>query len=347
MMDFPIAEAEKEGPDIRAVVSEMYSGNQYYLFCFKRIKDIRIVYAPPRSLGNFGGDIDNWMWPRHTCDFTFLRAYVSPDNIGVDHSPDNVPYRPKSYLKISLEGFQKRDFSFVMGYPGRTYRNHTIAELNLDLDNMKKRLDLYADVINFFEEAGKDNRKVQIKYAGIIKGLNNGLKNYQGKLEGVKKTGLLSKKMAAEKNFQEWVNKNPERREKFGSVLSGIENFMDKYKEFATRNRLIGQVTSAYLGSSLLSQAYTVYRTATERQKPDMEREPAYQERNLPYIKMRIQLAERSYDPDVDRAFLKHQLKKLFDYPLESIPPRLKILFLRNHPKPLIALLTTCMKRLR
>ncbi|MFW6140618.1 MAG: S46 family peptidase, partial [Acidobacteriota bacterium] len=112
-----IAEAEKQGQDIRANVAGMYSGNQYYLFRFKRIKDIRIVYAPPRDLGNFGGDIDNWMWPRHTCDFAFLRAYVSPDNEGVDFSEDNVPYQPKSVIKISTQGFDKGEFSFVMGYP--------------------------------------------------------------------------------------------------------------------------------------------------------------------------------------------------------------------------------------
>ncbi|MFQ5722830.1 MAG: S46 family peptidase, partial [Candidatus Aminicenantales bacterium] len=86
-----ISQAEKEGKDIRASIASVYSGNKYYLFRFKRIRDIRLVYAPPRDLGNFGGDIDNWMWPRHTCDFSFLRAYVSKDNVGVDYSPDNIP----------------------------------------------------------------------------------------------------------------------------------------------------------------------------------------------------------------------------------------------------------------
>ncbi|HPB59257.1 MAG TPA: S46 family peptidase, partial [Candidatus Saccharicenans sp.] len=94
-----IAEAEKQGPDIRASVASMYSGNQYFLFRFKRIKDIRIVYVPPLDLGNFGGEVDNWIWPRHTCDFSFLRAYVSREGVGVDYSPDNVPYQPKVFLK--------------------------------------------------------------------------------------------------------------------------------------------------------------------------------------------------------------------------------------------------------
>lgn len=134
-----IAEAEKAGKDIRCTVTDMYSGNKYYLFRFKRIKDIRLSYAPPRDLGNFGGDIDNWMWPRHTCDFSFLRAYVSKDNIGVDHSQENVPYKPHSIMKISTKGFKEGDFSFVMGYPGRTYRNYTLSELQFDIGNLKKK----------------------------------------------------------------------------------------------------------------------------------------------------------------------------------------------------------------
>jgi len=111
-----IQKAEEQGPDLRCRIASMYSGNKYYLFTFKRLKDIRLVYAPPRDLGNFGGDIDNWMWPRHTCDFSFLRAYVSEENVGTDYSPDNVPYQPKSIIKISLNGVAPDDFTFVMGY---------------------------------------------------------------------------------------------------------------------------------------------------------------------------------------------------------------------------------------
>ncbi|HZX10365.1 MAG TPA: S46 family peptidase, partial [Acidobacteriota bacterium] len=214
-----IAEAEKQGEDIRANVAAMYSGNQYYLFRFKRIKDIRIVYAPPRDLGNFGGDIDNWMWPRHTCDFAFLRAYVSPDNKGVDFSKDNVAYQPKAVLKISTKGFKEGDFSFVMGYPGRTYRNYTVEELNFDIQNMKERKEMYKDIIAFFEEAGKDDREIEIKYASLIKGLNNGLKNYQGKLEGIKKIDLLKIKEEQQKEFLEWVKEKLERKEKYGDAL--------------------------------------------------------------------------------------------------------------------------------
>jgi len=325
-----IAEAEKAGKDIRATVAAMYSGNVYYLFRFKRIKDIRLVYAPPRDLGNFGGDIDNWMWPRHTCDFSFLRAYVSPDNAGVDYSEDNVPFKPKSVLKLSTEGFAEGGFSFVMGYPGRTYRNDTLAEVRFDFENMKERMALYTDIIAFFEEAGRDDREIQIKYAGIIKSLNNGLKNRQGKLEGIEKIDLLGIKKAREEEFMEWAEERPEREKKYGEALDKISGFMEKYAAFHKRDNLLARMTSSYSGSALLSQAYTLYRTVEEREKPDMEREPAYQERNIPLIKMRIRLAERSYDLETDRAFFKHQLKKLMDYPGEQIPAALKDLIARK-----------------
>lgn len=315
-----IARAEKEGKDIRCTVAGMYSGNEYYLFRFKRIKDIRLVYAPPQDLGTFGGDIDNWMWPRHTCDFAFLRAYVSEDNVGVDFSPDNVPYKPKSVLKISLDGFKEGDFTFVMGYPGRTYRNYTLSELQFDMDTLLKRMEIYKDTIAFFEKAGEESRKIQIKYARLITGLNNSLKNYQGKIEGIGKISVVDRKKSQEKDFLEWVNKDRERQKKCGEILGKVKSFMQKYSVYYWKNNLLSGLVNSYLGAAVLAQGYKVWRTAEERQKPDMEREPSYQERNLPYIKMRIQLAEKGYDLKTDRSFLKYTLKKLFDYPEDQVP---------------------------
>ncbi len=318
-----IAAAEKEGPDIRCTVASMYSGNKYFLFRFKRLKDVRLVYAPPQDLGNFGGEIDNWMWPRHTCDFSFLRAYVSPGGVGVDHNLENVPYRPKSIIKISLDGVKPGDFTFVMGYPGRTYRNYTLSEVNFDKEVLERRMGQFKDIITFFEKAGQGNREVEIKYAGLVKGLSNALKNYQGKIEGMDKISLISKKDAVEKNFLGWVSKNPERQESYGETLEGVDAFMKRYAQFYWRNELLSGFTG-FTGSALLSQAYTIYRTVEERQKPDNDREPSYQDRNFPYIKQSIQLAERGYDLPTDRAFFKHQLKKMLGLPQNQVPSAFK-----------------------
>ncbi len=325
-----IAQAEKKGKDIRASVASIYNGNKYYLFRFKRIKDIRLVYAPPRDLGNFGGDIDNWMWPRHTCDFSFLRAYVSKDNVGVEYSPDNIPYRPKSMLKISLEGFKDKDFTFIMGYPGRTYRNYTLAEVEFDLEVMSGRMKNFKDIISFYEEAGKSSKEIQIKYASKIKGLNNSLKNYQGKLEGMRKISLLERKEAREKEFLKWVNSLSPRNSAYEKILSEIKDYMAKYSQFYWKNSLLSELVSSYFGSSLLAQGYLVYRIAEERQKPDLEREPGYQKRDWPYLKMSIKLAERGYDLETDKAFFKHQLKKLLKVPSDRIPMALKELMAKQ-----------------
>ena len=324
-----IAESEKEGSDIRATIASMYSGNQYYLFRFKRLKDVRLVYAPPQDLGNFGGEVDNWMWPRHTCDFSFLRAYVAKDGRGADHGPDNVPYKPKSFLRISLDGIKEGDFTFVMGYPGRTFRNYTLSELEFDRESLQRRLDQFKDIIAFYEKAGQGNRSVEIKYAGLVKGLYNSLKNMQGKLEGMDKFDLIGKKKTSEQEFRGWVGQDPARQKPYGEILDRVGTFMARYADFSWKNNSLGGMTG-FGGSTLLSQAYTIFRTVEERQKPDKDREPTYQERNLPYIKQSIQLAERGYDLPTDRAFLKHQLKKMLSLSDVQVPAALKALLAKK-----------------
>jgi len=318
-----VAEAEKAGGDLRCSVASMYSGNQYYLFTFKRLRDVRIVYAPPQDLGNFGGEVDNWMWPRHTCDFSFLRAYVSKAGLGAEFSPDNIPYKPKSIIKISLDGVKDGDFTFIMGYPGRTYRNNTLAEVKFDRDGLVQRVEQFKELIAFFERAGQGKRDVEIKYAGLVKGLYNSLKNMQGKIEGMDKIDLFGKKKAAETDFLAWAGRDPATQKRYGDILIRMDAYMGRLADYTRKNNYLGGV-AGMSGSSLLSQAYLIYRTVEQRQKPDAAREPQFQERNLPYIKQSIQLAERSYDLPTDRAFLKHNLKKVLSMPDSQVPSALK-----------------------
>jgi hypothetical protein len=318
-----VAESEKSGKDLRCSVASMYSGNQYYLFTFKRLRDVRIVYAPPQDLGNFGGEVDNWMWPRHTCDFSFLRAYVSKDGLGAEFSPANVPYKPKSVVKISLDGVKDGDFTFVMGYPGRTYRNNTLAEVTFDRDGLVRRVEEFKEMVAFFEKAGQGKRDVEIKYAGLVKGLYNSLKNMQGKIEGMDKIDLFGKKAAVEANFLAWAGQDPARQKRYGDISSRIDAYMARLADFTRKNNYLSGL-AGMSGSSLLSQAYMIYRTVEQRQKPDAAREPQFQERNLPYIKQSIQLAERSFDLPTDRAFLKHNLKKMLAMSDSQVPAVLK-----------------------
>jgi hypothetical protein len=322
-----VAKAEKAAPDLRATVAAMYSGNQYFLFTYKRIKDVRLVLAPPLDLGNFGGEVDNWMWPRHTADFSFLRAYVSKDGVGADFSAENVPYKPKAIVKLSLDGFKEGDFTFIMGYPGRTYRNNTASEIRFDAESMKLRMAYFKDIIDFFEAAGKSDKEVEIRYASLVKGLYNGLKNYQGKLEGFDKIGLLDRKAAQERAFLDWVGADPARQQRYGAVLSAIEAFTNSYAADVRKNEALTNLVGAYGGSQILSMAYTITRAADESLKPDMKREPSYQKRNLPFIRQSLQLAERGFDLATDRAYLKHRLRILKALPADQLPKALQDLF--------------------
>ncbi|GAB4329449.1 MAG: S46 family peptidase [Calditrichia bacterium] len=315
-----IADFEQKGEDLRAEVKSMYSGNQYYLFKFKRIKDIRIVYAPPMDLGNFGGEEDNWMWPRHTADFTFLRAYVSPDGKGVPYSKENVPYRPKSFLKISLDGVKEGDFTFVMGYPGRTYRNHTSVEFQYDLQRMKERLQLFQEIIDFFEEQSLKSEAVKIKYASLLKAFYNVKKNYTGKIEGFEKNHLISRKEKKEAEAKSKL-RNPELLE---YALKEMKSFYPEFINYQKKVQQLSELTNSYTGPAMLAAAHTIVRTVQERSKPDLEREMAYQERNLPRIKQGLQLLDRRMDLEVDRAYFALIIKKLQNKSAEELPASLQ-----------------------
>lgn len=314
-----IAKSESKGKDFRCEIKSMYSGNQYYLYTFKRLKDIRIVYIPPKSIGNFGGDIDNWMWPRHTGDFSFLRAYVSKDNIGTEFSEENIPYTPKSFLKLSLKGLEDGDFTFVMGYPGRTYRNMTFSEINESEKNMKKRITMFKDAIDFLEKAGTGNEAVSIKYSGMVKGLNNALKNYEGKLQGFTKADLFNKKKQQEQDFLNKVNNNSVEKN-----LKRIASHIEKNRDFYEKSSFAGSLVGRFGGSTMLSQGYLLYRLALERQKPDMEREEGYQDRDLPRIKNAIKYSDRGFDFEVDRAFFKFALNNMLKESESTWPDTLK-----------------------
>jgi hypothetical protein len=320
-----IAKAEASAEDRFAEIASMYSGNKYYLFTYKKIKDVRIVYAPPGALGNFGGEIDNWMWPRHTCDFTFLRAYVSPDGIGVEYSEENVPYEPKIHFKIAEEGVKDGDFTFIMGYPGRTYRNYSTPEVLYDIERITKSLKERKEYITFFEEAGKDNKEVEIKYASKVKGLYNGLKNYTGKLEGFEKIDLVGRKKEADATLMKWVEAKRKRKKEYKGIITKVDNFLEnEYKPFNEKVSSLSDLTHYYYGAALFTKAHTLVRIAQEGEKPDNERDSYFMERNIPNIKRRLQFAERSYDKATDEKFAKFILDRFKEKNKDNTPDFVK-----------------------
>ncbi len=307
------SEVEKQGRDIIGDFKPMYNGNKYYLFKFKRLWDVRIVYAPPQAIGNFGGETDNWMWPRHTGDFTFLRAYVSKNNQGVPYSPENVPYRPTSFLKVSIDGIEEGDFTFSMGYPGTTRRSYTFSEFQEEIENMKDQINSRIELIAFLEKAGETDRDIQIKYASQIRSLQNGSKNRQAKLEGFQKHSIPEKKKIFDEKSMEWIKQQPEGQKKYGNILIEIENFLQRNKDFFQGKQRTEDLVGITFGPVLLTQAHLVVRTVEERQKPDSQREKGFQDKDLINIQTRIEVAERSYHLDTEKAYFKFFLKKMLN----------------------------------
>lgn len=216
--------ADDESQSIVGQVSEMFKGKTYVLFRYKIIKDVRLVYAPPRTIGEFGGETDNWIWPRHTGDFTFLRAYVAPDGSSAEYSKDNVPYTPKKYLKVNPNGVDEGDFVFILGYPGRTYRHNPSFfieyQQNYQLPFISQN---YEWAIRKYEQLSSNDPVLKLKYASIIKGLANTMKNFKGKLKGLNKINLLHQKQNEEKFLQEFINSNDSLKLKYGNLLEDFQ----------------------------------------------------------------------------------------------------------------------------
>ena len=301
-----VAEIEKKNPGKRAEVSEMFAGKTYVLFVYTNLRDIRLVYVPPRSIGEFGGENDNWVWPRHTGDFSFMRAYVAPDGSPADYSPNNVPYHPKKFLKVNPAGVDEGDFVFILGYPGRTFRHRTSQYLVYE---EKYRMPYVADLFEWqiatMEEIGKTDRAVALKHDARIKGLANTMKNYRGKLLGMKRLHLVEGKFEEEKALQQFIESDPKRKELYGTVLEDIGKIYREMSDWAPSELVLDYLRGS---SVMLGYGFTIYESALELQKPDLERLSSYTERNLANTKRGLSQALRNYYEPTDKAFLKHML---------------------------------------
>jgi hypothetical protein len=299
-----IAETEKKYPGKRAEVSEMFTGKVYVLFLSTVLRDVRLVYVPPRSIGEFGGENDNWVWPRHTGDFSFLRAYVAPDGTPAEFSANNVPYHPKKFLKVNPAGVEEGDFAFVLGYPGRTFRHKTSHYLAYEENlRMPYIADLYDWQIATMEELGKNDRVIALKHDARIKGLANTMKNYRGKLLGMKRLHIIESKQAEEKLLQHFIDADPQRKAIYGSVLNDVGTVYQDMTDHAAAEMVLDNLRS---NTTVLSSAFTLYESALEMQKPDLERLPAYTERNLSNTKANLKQSLRNYYEPTEKAFLKH-----------------------------------------
>ncbi len=223
------AAAKKAQPELDAEVAEMFQGKNYVLFQYELIQDVRMVVVPPRSVGEYGGETDNWIWPRHTGDFAFLRAYVGPDGKPAPYSKKNIPFTPRRFLKINAAGVSPGDAVFLLGYPGRTFRHQSSAFVAFD-EHVKMPFvaDLFEQRIRIMEEASKNDRALRLKLGPQIKGLANTMKNYRGKLLGLSRLKLVAKKAAEEAELGMWIQATPERLKKYGRVIEEINAIFEQ-----------------------------------------------------------------------------------------------------------------------
>ena len=307
-------EAEKGKDDVMASIAEMYNGKQYILFVYKVFKDIRIVYAPPRSIGEYGGEIDNWEWPRHTGDFSFLRVYVSPDGKGAEYNTENIPYKPAVWLKVAKEALKDGDFTFVIGFPGATTRYRTSNSVAWNLNyNYPFSIKNFNELIAMMQDLTKNDPEGQLKVASNIKGLANASKNYQGKVDGMIRTNFLQEKKDFEKDFSKWINSNPEAKAKYGTLLDDIQaqyKIIDKTRE---RDDVLGLMQG--LAGVELSLALRLNQIAIEMEKPKKERQPGFDETSIERTKQALPNFYSSYYEPVDEAMFARTLKMAEELP--------------------------------
>ena len=305
---------EDKTADADARVASMYNGKQYVLFVYKVLKDIRIVYSPPLSIGNYGGEIDNWMWPRHTGDFSFLRAYVTPDGEGAEYSEENIPYKPEIWLKVAKGELKPGDLTFVVGFPGSTtrYRTSNSAAWNLT-ENYPFSIENFGAIIAMAEELTQDDPEGALKVANLSKGLANAMKNYQGKVDGMTKTKYVERKKKFEQEFMTWVNSNPETKAKYSAILDQIEEQYKVIKKTKDRDNMVGLFQG--LAGTRANVAYYAYLIASESEKPEDERMPGYSPQLADNLIKGLKYTYNDYYEPFDKALLVRVLKQVQELP--------------------------------
>ena len=306
----------------RCSVADMYYGSDFYLIKQLELKDIRLVYAPPRAIGNYGDEIDNFMWPRHTGDFTFYRAYVGKDGKPAAYSKDNVPYAPPAHLTVSTAPVKAGDFAMLAGYPGRTFRHRTASEFAGQIDwLLPTRVAMYDGLIDTVEQASAGSKAKQVAYASSVAGYKNTLKRAQGELEGLRRSDAVRVRREDEAAMLAWLAKQPGAKAKLAGIRA-MQAELDA--DDANRER---DFILPFLRPGLLGAATQLQRLALERGKPDAQRETGYQQRDEALIEGGLKQLQRRYDPEVEKATLRYALKRYFALPQAQRVPEFDAVF--------------------
>ncbi len=310
-------ESEAEGKDLKCEVKSYFDGQRYYLIKRREIKDVRLVEAPPMSVGSFGGDIDNWHWPRHAGDFAFLRAYVDKNGESAPFSPDNVPYRPRNHFRVPTEPLKPNDFVMVAGFPGRTERLKTSFEYKFLIDVANpQRIEITKDLVGVYKNLSESDPGLKVKLAGPVFFRMNSLLFFEALQEKVKKANLVSLVEENEKGLAGWISADSARARKWGKVLDDVRDetgeHASKVKDYMILDSILGN-------GAMVSSAYTIIRMAEERPKKDEDREPGYQQKDWERLIASQESVQKNYDRRIDIAALEYLIGREKKLPC-SIP---------------------------
>ena len=301
-----VADCEAEG-GVRCSVANMYYGSDFYRIRQLELTDVRLVYAPPRAIGNYGDEIDNFMWPRHTGDFTLLRAYVGKDGKPAAYSRDNVPYHPPAHLKMSLDGPKEGDYAMLAGYPGTTYRLRTAAEFANQIDSvLPRRVEVFQQLIDIIEAQGKGNAAARTRYASQLQSLKNNRKRAAGELEGLLRSDAKTQRAADEQAMLAATDG------KYKADIDALFASLDEESKAGESSLLVGLISSQ---TQLLRSALLLERLRVESSKPDAQRESGYQQRDHALIEGVLKQVQRRYDPAVEKAILTALLTRYQQLP--------------------------------
>ena len=300
-----VAECEKDEGH-RCTVAAYYGSLEFYRIKQLEIKDVRLVHAPAEGVGKFGGDTDNWMWPRHTGDYSFYRAYVSPEGKSADFSADNVPYKPDFHLTLAKDGVKDGDFVMALGYPGRTNRHRLPSEVSDTFEwAYPNTVAQFKNTLDIIGRETANDKDAELKYASRVAGLNNYMKNRQGMLDSFADSDFLQRKQAEHAELSKWVNSSRDNKKAYADDLKTIEKLLKQRQEKDRKDYLLDNAKPR-----LLTTAGALYRLAEETTKPDAERKAGFQSRDLPRYKAFVAGMERNFAVSVEKALDLYNLSR-------------------------------------
>ena len=304
-------EFKEEDKHISGTVKSFYEGNRFYVFVYQTYPDVRLVGTPPQSLGKYGGDTDNWMWPRHTCDFSMFRVYADKDNNPAEYSEDNVPYKPKHHLPVSMKGVEKGDYAMIFGYPGSTDRYLTSYGVKFATDvDQPARVKVRRDKLDVYEKYMAESQKTRIAYAAKHAQVSNYWKYFIGQTKGLNRLNVYDKKKEQENTFAAWANSDASRKTMYGDVISLYE------KGFETKHKY--QLSQTYIGEAIFGiESISFAAGFRGLEEMDNEQLMGLQEKLSANVKSHFKDYYRPIDEEVCAKMLMHYSN---DIPVDQQP---------------------------